>query len=144
LFSGWGGRRKYSLVGGYRSVSQNVSYEVRMIFFVLVFVYFVGSYDVFYLCFFQFGFWFVFFRVPFFVSWLYVCLAESNRTPFDFSEGESELVSGFNIEYRSGVFSIIFICEYGMMIFVGFVRVLVFMGGEGYLLKLIVFCLFYV
>lgn len=144
LFRGWGGSRKYSLVGGYRAVSQTVSYEVSIIFFVLVFVYFVGSYDLFFLSLFQFNFWFVFLRLPFFFSWIYVCLAESNRTPFDFSEGESELVSGFNIEYRRGVFSLIFICEYGMIIFIGFLRILIFLGRSRYLIKLGMFCFFYV
>merc|ERR1719481_2119014 len=49
--------------------------------------------------------------------WLISCIAETNRTPFDFSEGESELVSGFNIEYGSGLFALIFIAEYGRIFF---------------------------
>ncbi|XP_054161411.1 NADH-ubiquinone oxidoreductase chain 1-like, partial [Oppia nitens] len=120
LFCGWGSNRKYSLLGGYRGVSQTVSYEVTMIFFVLGFVYYISFYDFVGLFFFQIGFWFMFFRVFLFVGWLFVCLAELNRTPFDFSEGESELVSGFNVDYSGGFFSFIFICEYGIIIFLGF------------------------
>jgi NADH-ubiquinone oxidoreductase chain 1 len=56
-------------------------------------------------------------------------VAEASRTPFDFSEGESELVSGFNVEYGGGLFSIIFVCEYGMLLFFSFLTGLVFFGG---------------
>ena len=49
--------------------------------------------------------------------WVISCIAETNRTPFDFSEGESELVSGFNIEHGSGLFALIFIAEYGRIFF---------------------------
>jgi len=61
-------------------------------------------------------------------SWGFIILAESSRTPFDFSEGESELVSGFNVEYGGGLFSLIFICEYGMLIFLSFISVCLFFG----------------
>ncbi|TKV25018.1 hypothetical protein FCN23_09755, partial [Campylobacter jejuni] len=91
LFCSWGGNRKYSLLGGYRSVSQTVSYEVSLIFFVLVLVYFLGFYDLSFFYFYQSGYWFLFFSFVFFSGWIFVILAESNRTPFDFSEGESEL-----------------------------------------------------
>jgi len=68
LFSGWGSNRKYSLLGGYRSVSQTISYEVRMIFFVLVLVYLVSLYDLYRFYFFQVGFWFIFINFVFFVG----------------------------------------------------------------------------
>nr|QYF07814.1 NADH dehydrogenase subunit 1 [Oribatula sakamorii] len=144
LFCCWGGGSKYSLLGGYRSVSQTVSYEVSLIFFVLVFVFFLSSYDLCIFYFYQVGYGFLFFSVVFFGGWLFIILAESNRTPFDFSEGESELVSGFNVEYGGGIFSLIFICEYGMILFLSFISICLFLGLSFLLLKLTFFCFFYV
>jgi NADH-ubiquinone oxidoreductase chain 1 len=144
LFSSWGSNRKYSLVGGYRAVSQTVSYEVSLIFFVLVLVYLLGFYDLSGFYIFQSGLWFLFCVGFLFVCWFDVCLAESNRTPFDFSEGESELVSGFNVEYGGGIFSLIFICEYGMIIFLGFLTVLLFFGSAGFFIKLVLMCYLFV
>merc|ERR1712241_818196 len=60
--------------------------------------------------------------------WLVSCLAETNRTPFDFSEGESELVSGFNIEYGSGGFALIFIAEYARIYFLRYLRIFLMTG----------------
>lgn len=57
-------------------------------------------------------------------------LAETNRTPFDFAEGESELVSGFNVEYSRGGFALIFIAEYASILFISILFVVLFMGGE--------------
>lgn len=132
----WGSNRKYSLLGGYRSISQTVSYEVSLIFFVLCFVWLLFSYDIASFFCYQVGFSFLFFRGVFFFSWLFIILAESNRTPFDFSESESELVSGFNIEYGGGIFSLIFICEYGMILFLRNVTVCLFLGLRGFVVKL--------
>mgnify|MGYP005984553131 CR=1 FL=1 len=57
-------------------------------------------------------------------------MAETNRTPFDFAEGESELVSGFNVEYRRGGFAIIFLAEYARILFMRIIRVILFLGGD--------------
>jgi len=59
------------------------------------------------------------------------CLAETNRSPFDFAEGESELVSGFNIEYGSGGFALLFLAEYTRIIFISYLIVILFLGGLG-------------
>lgn len=144
LFCGWGSNRKYALLGGYRSVSQTVSYEVSIIFFGLFFVYLISCYDLCHLFFYQVGYWFFSFRLLFFIGWIYIILSERNRTPFDFSEGESELVSGFNVEYGGGVFSLIFICEYGIIIFLCFFSIILFFGGGSFLFKIMVFCFSFV
>jgi NADH-ubiquinone oxidoreductase chain 1 len=83
----------------------------------------------------------LFIRIVFFVGWIFVCLGESNRRPFDFSEGESELVSGFNVEYYGGVFSLVFICEYGIIIFICFISVFV-LGRCRFVFKVVFVCFF--
>lgn len=73
-----------------------------------------------------------------------LCLAEANRTPFDLAEGESEIVSGFNVEYGGGLFALIFIREYGILIFLRFLSSLLFLGGVVTTTKIIVLCLIFV
>ena len=62
--------------------------------------------------------------------WFVSCLAETNQTAFDFAEGESEIVSGFNTEYRAGGFAIIFIAEYSSILFIRDVTSILFLGGR--------------
>lgn len=76
----------------------------------------------------QSNFWFIFISLPLSLIWFASCLAETNRTPFDFAEGESELVSGFNTEYRSGGFALIFMAEYASILFIRVFFVIVFLG----------------
>jgi NADH-ubiquinone oxidoreductase chain 1 len=68
--------------------------------------------------------------LPLALVWFASSLAETNRTPFDFAEGESELVSGFNVEYRRGGFALIFIAEYASILFISMLFVVLFIGGE--------------
>lgn len=74
-------------------------------------------------------------------------VAETNRTPFDFAEGESELVSGFNIEYGRGGFALLFLAEYGIIIFMSYLISCLFFGGLDFLvflnLKGAFFCFFF-
>jgi len=74
--------------------------------------------------------WFIFRRFPLFLLLFTSILAETNRTPFDFAEGESELVSGFNTEYRRGGFALIFLAEYGSILLMRIIMVLIFLGGK--------------
>jgi len=105
FFSGWGSNSKYRVIGSIRGVSQAISYEISLslILFLLCLLpqgldflslLFVGSY-----------YYLFFLMIPVGVLWVIRCVAETNRTPFDFSEGESELVSGFNVEYRRYLFA---------------------------------------
>lgn len=128
LGSGWSSNCGYSLLGSLRAVAQTISYEVRLVLLLLCLCFYVESYNFEVLKDFQFIYFGVLFfpiMLPFFVS----LLAETNRTPFDFAEGESELVSGFNIEYGGVGFSLLFIAEYGMIILISGIFVLVFFGG---------------
>lgn len=73
--------------------------------------------------------WFLILIFPLSLCWLSSRLAETNRTPFDFAEGERELVSGFNVEYRRGGFALIFLAEYSRILFIRLIFVLIYIGG---------------
>jgi NADH-ubiquinone oxidoreductase chain 1 len=62
--------------------------------------------------------------------WIISSLAETNRTPFDFAEGESELVSGFNVEYGAGGFALIFLAEYASILFMRMLFSILFLGSQ--------------
>nr|AAF31674.1 NADH dehydrogenase subunit 1 [Galathealinum brachiosum] len=111
MLAGWSSNSKYALIGAIRSIAQTISYEVNMSFIILSILIMFMSFN-----FMEMSFKFMtpmFMMFPFlFFIWFSTILAETNRTPFDLSEGESELVSGFNIEYSSNSFAFIFMAEY--------------------------------
>lgn len=117
LLIGWSSNSVYSLLGSLRSVAQSLSYEVRFIFIVVIFIILRERYSLKDFIKWQEYVWFVFYIFPVFIIFFIRVLAEINRSPIDFIEGESELVSGFNIEYFSGGFALIFLGEYGLIIF---------------------------
>jgi len=111
LIISWYSNCKYSLIGGLRSVSQIISYDCVIGFIIITFILISNNTDIEY--FNNLGINFsLLIIIPVLLIWLPRILAESNRTPFDFSEGESELVSGFNTEYSGFSFSGCFIGEY--------------------------------
>nr|YP_010117209.1 NADH dehydrogenase subunit 1 [Downesia tarsata]QPM99437.1 NADH dehydrogenase subunit 1 [Downesia tarsata] len=132
MMAGWASNSIYSLLGGIRSIAQTISYEVSMIMLMLSMLVFISSFNI--MDFFQYQIycWFIFLMFPLGLMIFTVFLAETNRTPFDLSEGESELVSGFNIEYSSGGFAMIFLAEYSSIIFMSFIFCMMFMGGNFY------------
>nr|WEF74982.1 NADH dehydrogenase subunit 1 [Amblyomma mixtum] len=128
LFGGWSSNSKYSLIGAYRGFAQIISYEVSMAMILISFSLLVESYSINKFLLIQENLS-IFISFPIIsVIWLIVLLAETNRTPFDLAEGESELVSGFNIEYGSWLFAIIFMSEYGMIILVSMITNYMFFG----------------
>ncbi|YP_214938.1 NADH dehydrogenase subunit 1 (mitochondrion) [Homalodisca vitripennis] len=132
IICGWSSNSSYSMLGCIRSISQAISYEVSLSLIMLCFFLMINGYNFINFFVFQISSWFFFCSVPMFLCWFSCCLAESNRTPFDFSEGESELVSGFNIEYGSGGFALLFISEYASIIFISSLTVIIFFGGDFY------------
>nr|APD14935.1 NADH dehydrogenase subunit 1 [Tridactylus sp. NS-2016] len=148
MISGWASNSNYALLGSLRAVAQTISYEVSMVLIILVVMLFVGGYSLIEFKVNQEFIWFVFVVFPLFFMWVISCLAESNRTPFDFAEGESELVSGFNVEYSSGGFALIFLAEYGMILMMSMLISLFFLGGDFcsfmFFLKLVFMSFFYI
>nr|QPK42065.1 NADH dehydrogenase subunit 1 [Zhengitettix curvispinus] len=129
ILAGWSSNSNYSLLGSIRAVSQTISYEVSMAIVMLSAFFLIGSYEMSHFFIYQ-SIWFIFLSFPLFLCFYGSCLAEVNRSPFDFAEGESELVSGFNIEYGGVGFSLIFLSEYSMIIFMSFLLCIMFMGGN--------------
>lgn len=115
IFAGVYSNRVYAVLGGLRSIAQTVSYEVRFIFLIFNFI-FLGERFILYL-FIDLDFYVFIIFFPLRLLLFTRILAELNRTPFDFSEGESELISGYNIEYIRGPFALIFLAEYSNIIF---------------------------
>nr|WDV10332.1 NADH dehydrogenase subunit 1 [Rhabdopleura sp. NHMO H2136] len=134
LGGGWGSNSSYALVGSVRAVAQMVSYEVCMSIYIFSVCFWVGSYGFSNFLYYQSegGTWLLGMFFGIFLVWVVICLAESNRLPFDLVEGESELVSGYNVEYSGGFFCFYFIAEYGALIFLGVLTSLIFLGGSSW------------
>nr|YP_009176779.1 NADH dehydrogenase subunit 1 [Anopheles stephensi]ADZ28502.1 NADH dehydrogenase subunit 1 [Anopheles stephensi]ALJ02494.1 NADH dehydrogenase subunit 1 [Anopheles stephensi] len=132
MIAGWSSNSNYALLGGLRAVAQTISYEVSLALILLSFIFLVGNYNFLNFHVYQDYIWFIVFCFPLSLVWLASCLAETNRTPFDFAEGESELVSGFNVEYSSGGFALIFLAEYSSILFMSMLFVVIFLGSDIY------------
>nr|YP_008815295.1 NADH dehydrogenase subunit 1 [Oncocephalus breviscutum]AGO28012.1 NADH dehydrogenase subunit 1 [Oncocephalus breviscutum] len=130
LLSGWSSNSNYALLGGLRSVAQTISYEVSMALILICFLIFIYGFNFLDFMKYQKYIWFIFLSFPLFFCWFSSCLAETNRSPFDFAEGESELVSGFNVEYSSGGFAFIFLSEYMNIIFMSLLCCIIFLGCD--------------
>nr|YP_010555020.1 NADH dehydrogenase subunit 1 [Ooencyrtus plautus]UYP51000.1 NADH dehydrogenase subunit 1 [Ooencyrtus plautus] len=141
MMGGWSSNSIYSLLGGLRSVAQTISYEVSLILILLSMIFLLESMNFMKFIYLQKYCWFLIYNFPLFLVFLVSSLAELNRTPFDFSEGESELVSGFNIEYMSGTFAMIFIAEYGMIMFMMILMLIFFFFCKINLLLIFLFLL---
>nr|ALO76525.1 NADH deshydrogenase subunit 1 [Scydmaeninae sp. 840218] len=130
MMSGWSSNSNYAMLGTLRSVAQTISYEVSFILILFNFLVLISNLNLFYFIKFQYYQWFLFMLLPLCFVLFVSMLAETNRSPFDLVEGESELVSGFNIEYGSGLFAFIFLAEYCSILFMSLLSVLIFMGGS--------------
>lgn len=124
FLAGWRSNSKYALLGALRGVAQTISYEVRISLILLRALVLLATIDFTKI---TLSSWVTLIFVPLFMVWFITNLAETNRTPFDFAEGESELVSGFNVEYRRGLFALIFIAEYANILMIClFTRIIFF------------------
>nr|AWV84354.1 NADH dehydrogenase subunit 1 [Chonosia crassipennis] len=130
MISGWASNSNYSMLGCIRSVAQTISYEVSLVLIILCPVLMIESYNLLDFYFIQDSVWFIFLMFPLSLCWISSSMAETNRSPFDFSEGESELVSGFNVEYSAAGFAFIFLAEYSSIIFMSMLFCIIFLGNK--------------
>lgn len=129
LFAGWASNSKYSYLGSIRSAAQMISYEISIGFSCLVVIISVGSYNLSKIILAQKFIWFIIPFFPIFIIFFIAILAETNRHPFDLPEAESELVSGYNVEYSSMPFAQFFLGEYANMLLMSVFGSILFFGG---------------
>nr|YP_010564382.1 NADH dehydrogenase subunit 1 [Xestia dilatata]UYX62405.1 NADH dehydrogenase subunit 1 [Xestia dilatata] len=129
MVAGWSSNSNYALLGGLRAVAQTISYEVSLALILMSSIIMIMDFNMLNFFYYQEVMWFIILMFPLSLCWMSSSLAETNRTPFDFAEGESELVSGFNIEYSSGGFALIFLAEYSSILFMSMLFVLIYLGG---------------
>nr|QHD26822.1 NADH dehydrogenase subunit 1 [Hemifusus tuba] len=153
LLAGWASNSKYALLGSLRAIAQTISYEVSMILVLLFPLFLVGSFSFIEIKESQEFIWLTFLMIPVSLMWFVTCIAETNRAPFDFAEGESELVSGFNIEYGAAGFALIFLAEYANILVMSLFSSLLFFGGSslmfiesdlGFMLKVLFFAFVFI
>lgn len=119
---GWRRENVYGVLGGLRRSSQIIAYEIVIFFILILVVIFFSSWNLYS---YSYSSWYI---LDLFVIWLLILLVETNRRPYDFAEGERELVSGYNIEYIGVLFAYMFIAEYGILVFFRWVTRVIFLG----------------
>nr|YP_636031.1 NADH dehydrogenase subunit 1 [Lepisosteus osseus]ABF74787.1 NADH dehydrogenase subunit 1 [Lepisosteus osseus] len=130
LGSGWASNSKYALIGALRAVAQTISYEVSLGLILLSMIIFSGGFTLHTFNMTQESIWLIIPGWPLAAMWYISTLAETNRAPFDLTEGESELVSGFNVEYAGGPFALFFLAEYANILLMNTLSVILFLGAH--------------
>uniref|UniRef100_UPI0030016ABA NADH dehydrogenase subunit 1 n=1 Tax=Choerodon azurio TaxID=193513 RepID=UPI0030016ABA len=130
LGSGWASNSKYALIGAIRAVAQTISYEVSLGLILLSTIIFTGGFTLHTFNVTQEAVWLIMPAWPLAAMWYISTLAETNRAPFDLTEGESELVSGFNVEYAGGPFALFFLAEYANILLMNALSATLFLGAS--------------
>nr|AYO87114.1 NADH dehydrogenase subunit I [Vitreorana eurygnatha]AYO87124.1 NADH dehydrogenase subunit I [Vitreorana eurygnatha] len=134
LGSGWASNSKYALIGALRAVAQTISYEVTLALIILCSILLSGNFTLQNFSITQESIWLLIPIWPMTMMWYISTLAETNRAPFDLTEGESELVSGFNVEYAGGPFALFFLAEYANILMMNTISSIIFLGSAAMIL----------
>lgn len=126
----WSSNSSYSFIGMIRTISQLISYEINIIMILITVIIITEQINFIIIKKVQKYIYILIILFPLVLIWIITILAETNRTPFDFSEGESELISGFNIEYRRTRFIIIFLSEYCSILIIRSLTIFIFTNLE--------------
>lgn len=129
LFAGWSANSKYAFLGSLRSTAQMISYELVLSSTILTVIFMTGSFNITTIIEHQESIWFVIPMLPVFIVFLISALAETNRTPFDLPEAESELVAGFFTEHSGMIFVFFFLGEYCSIVLMSCLTAILFLGG---------------
>ena len=130
LMSGWSSNSKYALLGSLRSAAQMVSYELPIGLTLNIIVCVIGSFNLNTIIYFQeqTG-WFIYYFPLLFLAFFICTVAETNRHPFDLPEAETELVSGYNVEYGAMSFALFSLGEYSNILLMSSFSIILFLGG---------------
>jgi len=129
MLAGWSSNNKYALLGAFRTVAQLVSYEVPMVLVMLVPVMLSGSMGMVAIVEQQRSMWFVVLAPIAFILFYITSLAENGRAPFDLMEAESEIATGYNVEYSGLMFGMFFVAEFLHAFTIGALATTLFLGG---------------
>ncbi len=129
LFAGWGSNNKYALIGAIRSIAQNIAYEIPLLLSLLPVIMMTNSLSLKDIVEAQKNLWFVCYQPLAFIIYFIASVAETNRTPFDLPEAESELVAGYHTEYSGMRFALFFLAEYSNIFIVSAIATTFFLGG---------------
>jgi NADH-ubiquinone oxidoreductase chain 1 len=129
LFAGWSANSKYAFLGSLRSSASMISYELILSTAVIIVILLTGSFNLTSIVEYQQPVWFIIPLLPVFIFFFISILAETNRTPFDLPEAESELVAGFFTEHSSIIFVFFFLAEYCSIVLMSTLTSILFLGG---------------
>lgn len=129
ILAGWSSNSRYAFLGSLRTVAQMISYEISIGFIIISVVLLSNSLNLNSIIEAQVNIWYAIPLLPMFLMFIVSMLAETNRHPFDLPEAESELVSGYNVEYSGMSFALFFLGEYASMLLMSTLAVIFFLGG---------------
>lgn len=129
IIAGWSSNSKYAFLGSLRAAAQIISYDVSIGLILLNILIFSGTGNITEIVLSQKYLWYIIPLWPLALIFFVSSLAETNRSPFDLTEAEAELVSGYNVEYSAVAFALFFIAEYTNMLLISIYFVHLFLGG---------------